>query len=475
MSPSVSQVEEALRRSGMLPAGCGCVIAVSGGRDSMVLLALLGALRTSWNWRLTVAHFHHRLRGAEADADRDLVREAGAAAGLPVVVGEGDVRGSRQRGESLEAGARRLRHRFLAEVARDAGAGWIATGHHDGDQVELFLLRLLRGAGGSGLGGMGEIDPSPADPGVRLARPLLTFASTWVTAAARELSVAWREDGSNRDRQFLRNRIRHELIPLLEEGYQPALATILGRTRVVVRDEAVVSEAWAARWLGGEDRQAFAELPVAVQRVAIRRQLDEAKVTPGFDLIERLRQLPGVAVQVNAGRRVVREPDGRLRVDPSSGGPGDFLTEEMRVPLRDRSGQMEFGGARFHWAREEVRASAVAVIEGRGEHSEAEAGVESGWGRECFDARAVGGSVRLRHWRPGDRFAPIGLGAEARLQDLFTNAGVPADERRRRVVAEAEDGRLFWVEGLRIGERAKRTPGTAEVLVWRWRRVGVAG
>lgn len=162
---------------------------------------------------------------------------------------------------------------------------------------------------------------------------------------------------------------------------------------------------------------------------------------------------------MNATRRVVREPDGRLRVDPVIEGPGAFRTEEQRVLLRDRAGQLEFGGARFHWAREEVQASDEAVTGGRGTRSEGDEGIESGSGRECFDARAVGGSVRLRHWRLGDRFEPIGLGAEARLQDLFTNAGVPAGERRWRVVAEAEDGRLFWVEGLRIGRASQADPG----------------
>jgi tRNA(Ile)-lysidine synthase len=93
-----------------------------------------------------------------------------------------------------------------------------------------------------------------------------------------------------------------------------------------------------------------------------------------------------------------------------------------------------------------------------------------GGGVESFDADAVGRVVRLRHWRPGDRFQPIGLGAEARLQDLFTNARVPAEERRKRVVAQAAGGRLFWVEGLRIGEVAKRTSATQRCLSWRWQR-----
>lgn len=448
---------------GLLPAG-GCVVAaVSGGRDSMVLLHALAQGRDRAGWRLVVAHFHHQLRGEDADADQAFVDAAARELGVPFVHGTADVGAMRASGESWESAARRLRHAFLARTAREWGGARVALGHHGGDQAELFLLRLLRGAGAAGLGGMGEIDCSPADPGIVLVRPLLGYATSEVEALAREWGVGFRIDATNADPAYARNRVRHELMPMLAARFQPAVERVLVREQTLLRDQAELLRGWAEEWLGrletGGDRP-FDALPVALQREVLRVQSARASLPLGFDAIEALREQAGVPIQVAVGHRVVRDAMGRLHPGDAGRAEQAFRTGCCEVPLSQaaEAGEVLFGGGTLRW-RLGVRAD-----DGVG------AGVPPGM--ECFDADAVGERVRLRHWRPGDRFRPIGLGADAKLQDLFTNARVPAFERRHRVLAETSRGEIFWVEGLRIGECAKVAAPTVRTLRWSWMRSG---
>lgn len=316
-------------------------------------------------------------------------------------------------------------------------------------------MRWLRGSGSRGLAGMSADDPSPVDPAIRLIRPLLPFERAAVRAAASELGLRWCEDSTNADTGLFRNRIRHELVPLLVRDYQPALTRVVSRTAAVLRDEAEFIRAAAASWLQGAERDPFRELPAALQREILRMQLEAAGVPVSFDLVETLRRDPPAVVQVGGARRVARTRDGCLA----------FLPVPEREPFRDATlcvdvcasaGAVAFGGLEIEWNR--LEADGRIPVRTAGE--------------ERFDADVVGGVVTLRHWSPGDRFQPIGMPAPVRLQDLFVNARVPADERRRRVLASDAGGRIFWVEGLRIGEACRVRPGTGRLLVWRWRRSG---
>src|ERR1700677_2278987 len=171
------------------------LVAVSGGVDSMVLLHLLKALSVERRWKLTVAHFNHRLRGRASDADEVFVRKTAKGMKLPFVSKRADVkRFARESKLSIEMAARKLRHEFLAEVARACKIKTIALAHHADDQVELFFLRLLRGAGGSGLAGMKWRSPSPMNPRIFLIRPLLDQIKAALQAYADQSRTAFRED-----------------------------------------------------------------------------------------------------------------------------------------------------------------------------------------------------------------------------------------------------------------------------------------
>src|SRR6185369_5793855 len=170
----LEHINDSIERQKLFRRGEKILVAVSGGMDSMVLLHALRRLSVRHRWRLTVAHFNHQLRGGASDADEKLVRTTAAKMKLPVAAAGADVKRFAKQGRlSIEMAARKLRHEFLARAARERGIKTVALAHHADDQVELFFLRLLRGAGTQGLSGMKWQSPSPADKTIALARPLL--------------------------------------------------------------------------------------------------------------------------------------------------------------------------------------------------------------------------------------------------------------------------------------------------------------
>ncbi len=194
------------------------ILAVSGGPDSVALARLLLAQQHP---RLIVAHLNHLLRGPDSDADEAFVIEQARGWGLPVRTARIDVAAEAKRqSDNLENTARRLRYDWLTKIAKEEKAGWVATGHTADDQAETILHRLLRGAGLQGLGGMWQT--RGLAPGIRLVRPLLSVRRAEVLQYLAEIGQPFREDASNRDPRFTRNRLRQEVLPLLMQ-YQPAI------------------------------------------------------------------------------------------------------------------------------------------------------------------------------------------------------------------------------------------------------------
>ncbi len=509
MSELRDHVARVIREHRLLRPGQRVLVAVSGGVDSLVLLRVLEELARGQRWRLTVAHLNHQLRGRSSDADERLVCREAARLKLPVVVERVAVgRLGRAQGGALEMAARKARHDFLAGTAVRLRIPTIALAHQADDQVELFFLRLLRGSGGEGLAGMKWRGPSPSNPGVELIRPLLDQPKSALCQFAREQGIRHREDASNARLDFQRNRIRHELLPLLRRNYQPALDRAILRLMAIIGDESEFVGAEAGRWLEGgagvgaeragskgrggkgarrplspgarsaSRRLRFEELPVAVQRRCVQMQLARQGVVPDFQRVEELRLKAGkkvaVGVAASAGdgarrspqrkderaargepiRYAVRDSWGEVRVE--EGAAEMFGTGSRQVELRGRAGELEFGGVRICWR---LRSGGNYR---RGQRSE---------GKEYFDADLVGSPVIVRYWRPGDRFQPIGMAGSVKLQDFFTNQKVPRDQRRRLVVGVNAAGEIFWVEGMRIGERGKLHRGTIRRLQWCWKRL----
>ena len=275
MSEFLQRVQNTVKERRLFSRGQKILVAVSGGVDSLALLHALHSLAKPNHWNISVAHFNHRLRGRASDADEKLVRQTAKEMRLKFFSGGADVKQfARQSKISVEMAARKLRHEFLARTAREQTIPAIALAHHADDQVELFFLRLLRGAGGEGLAGMKWRSPSPSCPQVALVRPLLDFSKAELLEFARGNKIRFRDDATNFATDFLRNRVRNELLPLLRRNYQPGVKKAVRRLMDVVGAEAEFANEVARAWRGkngkrkavGGNFPAFADLPVAVQR-----------------------------------------------------------------------------------------------------------------------------------------------------------------------------------------------------------------
>ena len=446
-------VENSIRERLQLRRGARVLVAVSGGLDSMVLLHLLYRLAERNRWVLCVAHFNHELRGRASDADERCVVQTATRLGLRFLAGRGAVRRlAKLRGLSIEMAARELRHKFLAKAAERSKCPSLALAHHADDQVELFFLRLMRGAGGEGLAGMKWTSLSPGHRHIRLIRPLLDVTRADLEQFAREHQIRFREDATNASRAILRNRIRHELLPLLRRRFQPALDKNLLRAMEIVGAETEVVDALARAWLAHR-RPAFARLAVAVQRRVLQFQLRQLRLREEFDLVESLRVSSDRPIIIRPGVSVERDPAGRVSLRNVT--RESFQPNRLGLDLAGRTREVEFAGMQLRW-------SAVARTGAR---------FRARLGCEQFDADKVGERIVLRHWQPGDRFQPIGLSASVKLQDWFTNRKIPPPERRCLVVAATAAGEVFWIENQRMGQRFKLRGTTKRRLIWTWRRL----
>jgi tRNA(Ile)-lysidine synthase len=455
----VQRVEHVATHRRLLARDGPVLLAVSGGLDSMVLLHVLARLAPDHGWRLAVAHFNHHLRGKESDADERLVKRAALKLRLPITVGQGNVKEfSAAHSISLEMAARKLRHEFLATVAKKRGIQTVALAHHADDQVELFLLRLLRGAGGAGLAGMKWRGPSPENHEVTLVRPMLEETRESLSAWAARERIPFREDATNALLDFQRNRIRHELLPLLARHYQSAVSRVLLRQMELIGAESDFVREAAAKWLR-RPRGKFSRLPIAVQRQCVQLELSRLGVAPNFDLVERLRQSEDQAVTVSEGVSVSRIASGKLKSHRiSTTGDRPKSPSEGRYSLKGRTGKIRFAGRTITWNLEPCPPGGTAIAKKR-------------VNLEHFDADKLGAVIVLRHWRPGDRFQPIGMEWPVKLQDMFVNQKIPRSERRQLVVATTGAGELFWVEGQRMAERFKLDKSTQRRLKWAWKRL----
>jgi tRNA(Ile)-lysidine synthase len=223
----------------------------------------------------------------------------------------------------------------------------------------------------------------------------------------------------------------------------------------IVGAEAEFVSAAAMAWLRGRWPR-FESLPVAVQRRCLQLELSAKGVVANFELVEQIREVANRPVTVSEKWSVSRDESGRVRVRPTR--KSGFDPSELPVRMQGTTGEVRFGGVVIRWVVRRARGGTVRAPQRR---------VNS----ERFDADKVGRGIILRHWRPGDRFQPIGMGSAVKLQDLFTNRKIAREQRHGMVVATTAAGEVFWVESLRLAERFKLDSATKRQLQWRWKRV----
>jgi tRNA(Ile)-lysidine synthase len=433
----------------LISPGHTVVVAVSSGADSVALMHLLSRLGAEQGFSLVVAHVHHGLR-AEADSEQRFVEELAAALGHPCYSSRVDVRGlAAQEGRTLEEAGREARYRYLQHLCRELGAQRIATAHHRQDQAETVLLHVLRGSGLRGLQGM---LPRRGN----LVRPLLDCTRAEIEDYLRAQGLRWCSDASNLDLRFLRNRVRHSLLPQLEREYNPALVEALAQLAELARaDEQVLEEATAgvleqalAEEDGGVlrlDLEVLRGAPLGLQRRAVLHCLTRLGGPQGWKMGDveaalRLAAAPGSARQLHLPRGLRVEKDYTHLVFHRGLPPPRPYCHLLQVP----------GITRIPEAGLQVEAR----LQPPG--AEGEADVRLDWHR-------LKQPLLVRSRRPGDRMRPLGLGGSKKLQDLFVDARIPARERDRVPVLE-DAGRVCWVAGMRPDERVAVGPETTEIL-----------
>jgi tRNA(Ile)-lysidine synthase len=460
-SPSllVTAVREALAGRRLLDPGDHVLVGVSGGPDSVALLHALVLLRSEHALRLTVCHVHHGLR-PEADRDAVFVEALAGRLGCPARVVRVEV--PRGGGRSPEEAARLARHAALARVARVTGASRIALGHTADDQVETVFMRILEGAGPRGLAGI------PVRRG-RIVRPLLDVDRATVQAHLAAHGLESVDDATNRDTKFLRNRVRHELLPLLVVQAGLRVPAALRRVARASREAVEALDALVRPRLAGHLTRtpvgwrlalaALAGLPVGAVKAVVRLALVEVALADRLGSGLRATHLDALADLLAAGTGArVRLPRGVV----VERGRDALWVLRPEVPLELAAltvpGYLQVGDMVG------VTAAIEAPRPGRPDDPAWEA-----W----FDAEALGlgpvarglpaGTLLVRPRRPGERMVPFGGADPVRLTKLLGAAGVPRQARARWPVVARED-EVLWLLGVRRGATAPLTATTRTML-----------
>jgi tRNA(Ile)-lysidine synthase len=437
------------------------VVAVSGGRDSVALLAALRELsgQPERSYRLTVAHLDHALREGAGD-DAAFVRALAEQWNLPVVVSRRDVGAeARRRGQGVEEAARAVRYAFLGEVARSVGATFVATGAHADDNVETILHRVVRGTHLRGLAGMCASRPLEGGQ-VILVRPLLGSRRDDITAYCRRAKLPWRSDPTNADTGLRRNFIRHELLPLLRARLNPQV------------DAALLRLAAAA---GEAETHLSAEASAAVHR-ALREMgrhhavLSEASLA-GEDAAVRSRAFRAVLEEVGVPMRSVDAQHFARLVDLAGGSdvravplPGGFEAKRERGRIIVQRPPTETGFEAVALTcpgRTDLPDGSAIVCELAALDARQGNRRPNGW--EVLDADTIRGSLVCRPRRPGDAFVPLGAPGRQSVGDFLTNRKVPG-RRRRQVRCLCDEEGIVYVAPLRIADRVKVTETTRRLL-----------
>jgi tRNA(Ile)-lysidine synthase len=405
LSAVLERVLKIISRYNMLAPGVRVAVAVSGGADSVCLLHVLRELGASLTG---VAHFNHKLRDAASDEDEDFVGKMAARLGLPFYRGDSQVRAVR---DNLEQAARLARRRFFDGLIGDGAAERIALGHTRDDQAETVLFRILRGSGLTGLAGIHPVSGA-------IIRPLINITREEVEEFLRSRDIPWREDSTNGDLKFARNRIRHQLLPQLKREWNPKIVEALAHLADIAYEEEPLPDG------RGSEIQTTDLLPRGRARRLIRQAIAQAKGDLrgiGFAHIESIIELavsnhgrgrlslPGVEVTRSfdwirlalPGRPAIAAP---LIIDV----PGTYPTPD--------------GGGSI---RLEVEETTCANLKS-----------ELAWGR-------IPTRLELRGWRPGDHYHPVGQSRDQKIKEMFQTNRIPSWRRPSWPIVTAGD-KILW-------------------------------
>ncbi len=464
--PLEQRVLHFIREHHLVSSQCQLLVAVSGGQDSVCLLHTLVKLQEELNMKLHVAHLNHQLRGAESEADAQYVSQLAHQLSIPATIEQRDVKAYQAwQHTSLEEAAREVRYTFLAEVAKSIGANRVAVGHTNDDHIETMLMHLIRGTGTRGLRGLQPSSLWQSSGGsLTIIRPLLPVSRRETADFCQNRQLMPRIDVSNLSLSPLRNRIRHQLLPLLQ-SYNPQVVEALLRTARIAGDNLAFLDKESARLWGGIaqrqgdviilDKEGFLKLPSALQRHLLRTAI-EGLLGNLKDIETRHIEEIMAALTKPAGKRLSL-PEGLvfvigynqylLALDAAALSPFPVIQNEfvLKVP-----GETLLPGWR-------VKATIISpsVVKG--------VGLINDNFTAYFDLDKVGDKVVVRCRQPGDRFQPLGMSRPKKLGEFMIDGKIPC-AWRQRVPIVCSPQHILWVVGWRIDDRVKVTENTKQVL-----------
>lgn len=458
----LQKVSSAIKRYDLLKKGATVVVGVSGGPDSMVLLHVLQTLKSAWQIKIVAAHLNHKTRRGESDRDQKFVERWAKRWGIPCVAEELNAPEDKS-GASWENFWREARWKFFTKVAQTHGAKTIALAHHMNDQAETVLVRILRG---TGPGGLAAMRPGSSRSGLRIIRPLLSVSREEITEYARDHAVRYVEDSSNLLPTFLRNRVRHDLLPHIETNYQEKIQTLLARLATVSAEEEdfieqVTLKAWD-RVLAEEFDRCIAlhiknilnEHPViqyriirkAAEKLGAVRQIDFAH---GEKIRELLKENTKRAIVLPKGIEVRRERN--LLVISNTISNEIFEDSKAFSFFIHVNQECLIDKARMHISVRQLQARPKNVLGKRG-----------GW-REIMDGDSVQFPLEIRTRREGDRFHPLGQAKPMKLKNFLMREHF-SSHRKSFWPMVISKGQIVWIPGYRLSNVVKVGPNTQNFI-----------
>lgn len=445
------------------------LVAVSGGADSVCLLHILVKLREELGIRLHIAHLNHQLRGAESEADAHYVADLAYRLDIPATIEQRDVKAYQaQQRISLEEAAREVRYTFLAQAAKSIGANRVAVGHTADDHIETILMHLIRGTGTRGLRGL---QPSSrwqsSGSSLTIIRPLLPVSRQETADYCQNHQLMPRIDASNLSLSPLRNRIRHQLMPLLE-SYNPRVAEALLRTARIAGDDLAFFDKEIDRLWGkivqkqGNtitlDKEGFLELPSALKRYLLRRAIEnllgnlkDIESRHIEEIMDALAKPAGKRLSLPGGLIFSIEYNRYLMgSEPAALSPFPILGAELPLKL---PGETVLPGWR-------IKATIISREQMTAKDEDFTA---------YLDYDKTGDKLLVRPRQPGDRFQPLGMNQPKKLGEFMIDAKIPS-AWRQRIPIVCSPQHILWVVGWRIDERVKVSDNTKQILRLKFER-----